>query len=122
MKHVFLITFLVGAAISSAQTNNAPLTLDEALSLAVNKSKAAQLGRLKVDIADAELKGAQRIAYPQLHAYGAATYLNDPLEVKVGQGSLTSVLRQTGSAMGFGPPADPRRAIGRSATRSRWRT
>jgi outer membrane protein TolC len=103
VKRIFLFTFLAAATVCPAQTSNAPLTLDEALTLAVNKSKAGQLGRLKVDIADAELKGAQRIAYPQLHAYGAATYLKDPLEVKIGQGSLTSVLNQTGSAIGLGP-------------------
>jgi outer membrane protein TolC len=103
VKRILLYTFLAAAAVCPAQTINAPLTLDEALSLAVNKSKAAQLGRLKIDIADSELKAAQRIALPQIHAYGAATYLNDPLEVKIGKGSLTSVVNQTGSTLGLGP-------------------
>jgi outer membrane protein len=103
MKPVYLITFLFGAAIAAAQTNNPPLTLNEALTLVVNKSKAGQLGRLKVDIADADLKAAQRIAYPQIRAFGTATYLNNPTEVKVGQGSLTSVVNQTGAALGMGP-------------------
>jgi outer membrane protein TolC len=103
VKYIALITILIGTTLGSAQTNNVPLTLDGALALAANKSKVGQLGRLKVDIADAELKAAQRIAYPQIHAFGAATYLNDPLEVKIGQGSLTSVVNQTGSALGLGP-------------------
>jgi len=103
MKRLFLLTVLAAATVCPAQTTNTPLTLDEALSLAVNKSKAGQLGRLKVDIADAELKAAQRIAFPQIHAYAAATYLNDPLEVKIGQGSLTSAVNQAGSALGLGP-------------------
>ena len=102
MKHFSLIIFLVGASLVSAQTNNAPLMLDEALSLAVNKSKVGQLGRLKVDIAGAELKSAKRNAYPLLRAYGAATYLKDPMEVKIGQGSLTTAVNQTGSALGLG--------------------
>jgi outer membrane protein TolC len=103
MKRV-LISLLAGAAIASAQTNpSVPLTLDEALALAANKSKAAQLGRLKVDIADAELKAAERLRYPLLRAHGAATYLKDPQEVKVGQGSLTSEVNQTGAALGLGP-------------------
>ena len=79
------------------------MTLDEALALAANKSKVAQLGRLKVDTADAELKAVERLRYPLLRAHGAATYLKDPIEVKVGQGSLTSVVNQTGSALGMGP-------------------
>ncbi len=103
MKRIFLITFLSAAVLCAAQTNDAPLTLDEALALALNNSKAAQLGHLKADIAGAELQAAQRIRYPQLHAYGAAVYLNNPLEVSVRQGSLTSVLNQTGSAFGLGP-------------------
>jgi outer membrane protein TolC len=103
MKRVSLITFLFGAALAAAQTDNAPLTLDEALTLAVNKSKAGQLGRLKVETANAEREGAERLRYPLLRAYGFATYLKDPLEVKVGQGSLTSVVNQTGSALGMGP-------------------
>ena len=103
MKRI-LILLLAAAAIASAQTNpSVPLTLDEALALAANKSKAAQLGRLKVDTADAELKGAERLRYPRLNAYGAAFHLKDPLEVKVTQGSLTSVVNQTGSAMGLSP-------------------
>ncbi|HET7535073.1 MAG TPA: TolC family protein [Candidatus Didemnitutus sp.] len=103
MKRILLISLLGVAAVCSAQTNNAPLTLDEAITLAISKSKAGQLGRLKVETADAELKAAQRVAFPQLHAYGAATHLRDPMEVKVGQGSLTSVVNQTGSALGLGP-------------------
>lgn len=102
MKHILLITFLIGAAISSAQPNHAPLTLDEALSLAMNKSKAAQLGRLKVDTATAELQFAERLRFPQIRAFGAATYLNDPLEVKVGQGSMTSLVNDTTSSLGLG--------------------
>lgn len=103
MKRIFLLTSLTAATICLAQTNNPALTLDEALSLAVAKSKAGQLGRLKVESAAAELKAAERIAYPDLRAYGAATYLNDPLEVKIGQGSLTSAVNQAGSALGLGP-------------------
>ena len=103
MKRI-LILFLAAAAVASAQTNpSARLTLDEALALAANKSKAAQLGRLKVDTADAELKAAERLRYPLLRAYGTASYLKDPQEVKIGQGSLTSVVNQTGSALGLGP-------------------
>jgi len=102
VKRILLISFLAAATVCQAQTNNAPLTLDEALSLAVNKSKVGQLGRLKVDIAGAELKSAKRNAYPLLRAYGAATYLKDPMEVKIGQGSLTSAVNQTGSALGLG--------------------
>jgi outer membrane protein TolC len=103
MKRVSLITFLFGAALAAAQTNPAPLTLDEALTLAVNKSKTAQLGRLKIDTAKAEREGVERLRYPLIRANAAATYLKDPLEVKVGQGSLTSVVNQTGSELGMGP-------------------
>lgn len=103
MKRIFLITFMVSAAISSAQTNNTPLTLDEALMLAMNKSKAGQLGRIKVDTAEAELQGARSLRYPQIRAYGAGVYLNEPLEVKVGQGSLTRTLNEAGPQLGLGP-------------------
>lgn len=102
MKRV-LIPLLASAVIASAQTNApAPLTLDEALALAVSQSKAAQLGRLQVDTADAELQAAQRLRLPQLRAFGAATYLNDPLEVKVGQGSMTSLVNDTSASLGLG--------------------
>jgi outer membrane protein TolC len=98
-----LISLLATAAISSAQTiPSAPLTLDEALSLAMNKSKVAELGRIKVDTATAELQAAQRLRYPQIHAFGAATYLNDPLEVKVSQGSMTSLVNDTSASLGLG--------------------
>jgi outer membrane protein TolC len=102
MKRISFITFLCGAVLASAQTDRAPLTLDEALSLATNKSKVAQLGRIKVDTATAELQGAQRLRYPQVRAFGAATYLNDPLEVKIGQGSMTSLVNETSSSLGLG--------------------
>ena len=103
MKHLILITTLTVAVLCPAQiTSTAPLTLDEALALALNQSKAGQLGRLKVDTATAELQSAQRLRYPQIHAYGAATYLNDPLEVKVGQGSMTSLVNDTTSSLGLG--------------------
>jgi len=102
VKRILLIV-LFGAALCRAQVSDAPLALDDALSLAMRQSKATQLGRLKVDAADAELKAAQRTALPQIHAYGAATYLTDPLEVKVSRGSLTPVLNQTAAQFGLGP-------------------
>ena len=98
-----LIMVLFSASLCQAQVPNLPLTLDIALSLAMRQSKETQLGRLKVDVADAELKAAQRIALPQIHAYGAATYLADPLEVKIGRGSLTSTLNQTAANLNIGP-------------------
>jgi outer membrane protein len=98
-----LLTTLIVAGLCPAQTATpTPLTLDEALSLALSKSKAGQLGRLRIDTATAELQSAQRLRYPQLHAYGAATYLNDPLEVKVGQGSMTSLVNDTTASLGLG--------------------
>lgn len=103
MKRLLLLTTLTAVSLCSAQTTaTAPLTLDEALSLAMSKSKVAQLGRLGVDTASAELQFAQRQRLPLLRAYGAATYLNDPLEVKVGQGSMTSLFNDTSASLGLG--------------------
>ena len=98
----FCILFLVTAMVAQAQSS-APLTLNDALSLALRQSKAAQLGHLKVEAAEAELKSARRQAYPQIHAYGAVTYLNDPLDVRIGRGSLTPLLNQTSAQLGLGP-------------------
>ena len=103
MKKILLLTFLAAATVGRAQTNNAPLTLDEALSLAVRQSKAAVLGRLNVEIADAELDAARRLRYPEIRAQGAALHLNDPMEVTVGRGSLTNILNQTAAELGIGP-------------------
>ncbi|HWA26568.1 MAG TPA: TolC family protein [Lacunisphaera sp.] len=103
MNRLILLTTLTAAVLCPAQMNSAaPLTLDEALTLAMDKSKAGQLGRLRIDIATAELQAAQRLRYPLLRAYGAATYLNDPLEVKVGQGSMTALVNDTTSSLGLG--------------------
>jgi outer membrane protein TolC len=102
MKHVFLIALIAAGTAWGAESTRPPLTLDAALGLALQQSKAAQLGRLKVDTADAELKGAQRLNFAQVHAYGASLYVKDPLEVKVGRGSLTSVLNGAGPALGLG--------------------
>lgn len=103
MKRLTFIIALTAATLCPAQaTNDSPLELDAALALAMAKSKAAQLGRLKVDTATAELKAAGRLRYPRINAMGAATYLNDPLEVKVAQGSMTSLVNDTTATLGLG--------------------
>ncbi len=103
MKQIFLIILVGAATVCEAAAANVPLTVDEAVSLALQQSKAAQLGRIEIGTADAELKSAQRLGFAQVHVYGTSLYVKDPLEVKVARGSLTSVLNGAGPALGLGP-------------------
>ncbi|PTX98894.1 TolC family protein [Opitutus sp. ER46] len=103
MKARFLIPLFAASTFCGLGLAGEPLTLDQALSLALQKSKASQLGQTKVDTAAAELTAAQRQRFAQVHVYGASWYMKDPLEVKLARGSLTSVLNGTGPALGLGP-------------------
>lgn len=103
MKRLLLLAMMSAAAVASAQTISVPpLTLEEALAFAMDKSKSAQLGRIGVETAEAELAAARGLRYPQIQAQGAAVYLKNPLEVKIGRGSLTNALNQAGPDLGLG--------------------
>lgn len=103
MKHTFLTTVIAVGVFCGAVHASTPLTVDEAVALALQQSKVAQLGRIKVDTANAELKAARRLSFAQVHVYGTSLYVKDPLEVKLARGSLTSALNGAGPALGLGP-------------------
>lgn len=96
-----LLSLAAGASLWAAPPPEAPLSLDQALDLALRRSRAAELARLQVVEADAGADAARRLRYPQVSASGIGAYLVDPLQVKVGQGSLTSVLDQAGADAGL---------------------
>jgi outer membrane protein TolC len=110
VKRILICVTLTAAVLCPAQSNPAPaapaapLTLNEAISLTLSKSKAAQLSRLRVETASAELQLSQRMGLPQIRAYGAITWLNDPIEVKVAQGSMTSLVNDASASLGLGGP------------------
>ncbi|MGD1031505.1 MAG: TolC family protein [Opitutaceae bacterium] len=80
----------------------APLTLDEAVALAVSQSKSAQLARLKVAEASAGLDRAQKERYPTLSAFGMAAYVSDPYQVRLASGSLSPLLDSAAANLGLG--------------------
>jgi len=110
MKRVLLSLFLL-TSLAAAELAETPLTLDEAVALAVKHSKGAQLSQLKIQEASAGTDAARRLRYPQIHGSALAAYLFHPLELKISQGSLSPVLDQAGygsllSAIGPFPAGD----------------
>lgn len=101
MKRILIALLFVGS-LSAAEPAATPLTLDEAVSLALKKSKGAQIAQAKMDEADASARSARSLRYPTLTANGLGTYLVDPIEVKLSQGSLTTTLNQVGTQLGMG--------------------
>jgi outer membrane protein TolC len=88
-------------ALPGAAAYGPPLTLDQAIDLAVRRSKGAQLAELKVEEADSGADAARRLRYPQVSALGVGAYLADPLEAKIDEGSLTGALDQVGVQLGM---------------------
>ena len=101
MKRVVIALLFIGS-LCAAEPVLSPLSLDEAVSLALKKSKGAQIAQAKMDEADAAARSARSLRYPTLTATGLGSYLVDPLEVKISQGSLTTTLNQVGAQLGMG--------------------
>ena len=99
-----LVRWLVpGLLLAGAAAAAAPLTLDEAVTLAVRESKAAQIARLKVGEAGEALAGAKAQRYPLVTAFGFAGYTPRPYEVKLQAGALSPVMDALGTKAGLGP-------------------
>jgi outer membrane protein TolC len=97
----FFVLMLAAGSLFGAEPGNGPLTLNEAVALAVKKSKGAQIAQAKIDEAEAGLKSARSLRYPTLTAYALGSYLVDPLEITIKQGSLTPALNQIGTDLGM---------------------
>ena len=91
-----LLSLLFLTSLAAAEPVAAPLTLDEAVALAVKQSKGAQLSQLKIDEAAAGTDAARRLRYPQIHGSALGLYLFHPLDLKISQGSLSPALEQAG--------------------------
>ena len=100
MKRI-LLSLLLAAPLLGAEPTTTPLTLDDAVALAVKQSKGAQLSQLKIEEANAGTDAARRLRYPQIALTGGGAYLIDPFEVKISRGSLTSQLQETGTQLGY---------------------
>lgn len=100
MKRLFLTALLITSVIA-AEPPTPPITLDDAVALALKHSKAAELAHLKVQEASSETDAARRLRYPQVSATGIGAYLQHPVEIKVSQGSLTSALNEVGTQLGL---------------------
>ncbi len=99
-----MLTFaLVAAATLVLRADeSAPLALDEAVQLALQRSKGAQLAQLKVQEADVALKLAREQRYPRVNVLGLAGRYSEPLDVKLKAGSLTPLLDGVGTGLGLG--------------------
>jgi len=101
-----LLSLLFITSLAAAEPADTPLTLDEAVALAVKQSKGAQLSQLKIAEASAGVDAARRLRYPELKGSALGVYLFHPLELKISQGSLTPALDQAGYGSlisGIGP-------------------
>ena len=94
-----LLALALPLAITAA---DAPLSLDDAIALAVQRSKGAQLARLKVDDAGFAAAGARQQRYPRITAFGIGGYYFRPVDLKLREGSLTPALDAVGSELGLG--------------------
>lgn len=101
MKRILIALLFVGS-LCAAEPIATPLSLDEAVALALKRSKGAQIAQAKMDEADAAARSARSLRYPTLAATALGTYLVDPVEVKISQGSLTAPLNQVGAQLGMG--------------------
>lgn len=96
VRHLLLCA---GAAALSAA--GAPLSLDEAVALALRHSRAAQLAQLKVDEASAGVDAAEAQRYPQASAVGLAGYTPRSYEINLPAGSLTPLVNAFGAQLGI---------------------
>lgn len=95
-----VLALMLPAAVAAA---DAALSLDEAVALAMQHSKGAQLARLKTDDAGFAAAAAQQQRYPRITAFGMGGYYFRPIDLKLRQGSLTPVLDTLGTELGLGP-------------------
>ena len=108
-RALFSLLFLTSLA--AAELAETPITLDEAIALAVRNSKGAQLSQLKITEATAGTDAARRLRYPQISGSALGVYLFHPLDLTISQGSLTPALEQAGygsllSTIGAFPSVD----------------
>ncbi|MFT3780687.1 MAG: TolC family protein [Nibricoccus sp.] len=100
-----LVAALITTAALAAEPSPKPLTLDDAVALALKHSKAAQLARLKVDEATSSLDAARRLRYPQITVMGVGAYIQHSTDITVSQGSLTPQLNALGAQLGMSQAA-----------------
>lgn len=80
-----------------------PLSLEDAVDLALRQSKGAQLARLKTEEAGVDLKAARAQRYPRLNALGVAGVYLRPFDVYLRRGTLSPFVDSLGSQAGLGP-------------------
>jgi len=101
MKYLLVATILA-TSVAAAEPSAQPITLDDAVVLAVKNSKAAQLAHLKIEEASSATDAARRLRYPQVSLTGVGFYLQHPTDIKVTRGSMTSALNEVGTQLGLG--------------------
>lgn len=103
MKARWFFGMTLGLALLAGAQGQETLSLDEAVQLALQRSKGAQLAALKVQDAATALKLAREQRYPRVNVLGLAGRYYEPLDVKLKAGSLTSLLDGVGTSLGQGP-------------------
>lgn len=103
MKARWFFGITLGLALLAGAQGQETLSLDEAVQLALQRSKGAQLAALKVQDAATALKLAREQRYPRVNVLGLAGRYYEPLDVKLKAGSLTSLLDGVGTSLGQGP-------------------
>ncbi len=99
LAHLLLAALLAATAVAGEP----PLSLTEAVALAAQRSKGAQLARLKTEDAGFAATGARLQRYPHITAFGLAGYYFRPLDLQLKQGALTPMFDELGISMGLGP-------------------
>lgn len=100
MKHLFLSAIFAATA-AATEPSLQPISLDDAVALAVKNSKAAQLAHLKIEEANSSTDAARRLRYPQISASGIGLYVQQSTDIKVSQGSMTQSLNELGAQLGM---------------------
>jgi outer membrane protein TolC len=101
MKPIAVALLFAGCSLVSAA--EAPLTLKDAVRLAAQHSKPAQLAQLKAAEARLDAISARQLAYPRLTAFGLGAYYFRPIDLKIREGSLTNTLDALSTQLGLGP-------------------
>ncbi|PTY05421.1 hypothetical protein DB347_13645 [Opitutaceae bacterium EW11] len=83
-------------------TAEPPLSLDQAVNLALRESKGAQLARLRTEEAGVDLKAAKSQRYPRLNVMGIAGVYLSPFDVYLRRGTLSPFVDALGTQAGLG--------------------
>lgn len=99
MKQILALLLLLAGGCATAAPE--PITLEQTVNLALRRSRAMQLARLRVDEASAGVDAAVAQRYPQTAVVGLAGYTPRPYEIKLPSSSLTPLVTAFGAQLGI---------------------